>query len=385
MVSTIVIEWVSTVSEWVGVLGNVLMFLVVLKGHLYQRLPSPAYCLAGFAIADLCKLAGALYVEMRRLALDLHISPWVGGASYWLYYFGVWSGVAWLGAYTLSLHRVLCSESNWALDVVLVHKPGAGNLSWTRWRPWSDASRSQVLMRWTVCWLLPILVVGVTILVRTVEQEHLTASSVQVYPGEYCPFHHNASTVAFFPCSIEVLLTDVWVWLVAAFMLVCFVKIQLHLAAKNRNLRGSVDKDAADKIQHKLRLWPHFALYIAAFFICPFPRTVYAYFSNKAVSKSAQDFGLLTLVMSNVHGAINLIVYGGTQMWFDFSLRWRHGQRKSRSQSVWHVDGSHECELAMGGRCDSSKPSAMASSRQKSVSSLIPVSDLPATSGFTHI
>ena len=349
--------------------ADVLMLLAILKEHLRHQLPSPACCLAGFAFADLCRI-----VAMLTTATQTGL-----GSMYWLYYFGAWSSSSWLGAYAMSLYEELVrSTSTWRTEAVLVQKPAADALARTRWLPWSDARRSRMLMRWTICWLLPIVVVGVTILVRTVEHRY-SASSVHVYSGEYCFFNGTADTVAFFTCSVEVLLTDMWFWLIATMMLACFVVIQLNLVAESR--RVSLDGAQVARLQWKLRLWPHFALYLAAFFICPFPLAV----ATVASVKEGTTFMVLVM-LSESHGTVNLIVYGGTQVWFSRGLdcqRARAAHRRGK-QSLWHVmvhgvsaDGDDECRLAIEGPRDSSMPSAMESSRRpsrwKPTSSLMPI------------
>ena len=360
------------VCQSVSVVANVLMLLVILKEHLRHQLPSPAYCLAGFAFADLCRLV-ALLCTSTQAGL---------GSMYWLYYFGAWSSTAWLGAYVMSLYEKLVrSTSTWSTEAVLVQKPAADALPRTRWLPWSDARRSRMLMRWTICWLLPIVVVGVTILVRTVEHRY-SASSVHVYSGEYCFFNGTADTVAFFTCSVEVLLTDMWFWLIATMMLACFVVIQLNLVAESRRVKASLDGAQAARLQWKLRLWPHFALYLAAFFICPFPLAV----ATAASNNLEETTFFMVVILSELHGTVNLIVYGGTQVWFSRGLdcqRARAAHRRGK-QSLWHVmvhgvsaDGDDECRLAIEGPRDSSMPSAMESSRRpsrwKPTSSLMPI------------
>ena len=338
------------VCEWVGVVSNVLMLLLIFKEHRHHQLPSPAYCLAGFASADLCKLFGMLIRPLMQLTLPLarlelyfhdHPSLTARDPSHWLYYIGVYSGTAWLGAYSLSLYQVLCGTYTLDKDAGLMQNSAANAFSRTRWLPWSVARCSRVLVRWAVCWLIPIVVVGVTILVRSVEQgvEHRTHSwngTVVVLYEKACFYNgtrlYRNSKVSYYPCSVEVLLMDLCNWLVAAVMLACFVVIQLHLTAEGRRVKASLDDASAARLQQKLRVWPHFALYLAAFFVCPFPISIFGQMSPSEERASH----LPLLILSASHSTVNLLVYGGTQVWLRRGLSRcrRVARERPRAQSV---------------------------------------------------
>ena len=336
----------------VGVVSNVLMLLSLFKEHRHHQLPSPAYCLAGFASADLFKLAG-----------------WWWEPIIW---FGVYSGTAWLGAYALSLHQELCGISTRDKEAGLVQNSAA----FFRTR-WSGARCSRVLIRWTLCWLVPIAVVGATILAQSGEQGgHLRAYSrngtVVVFHELACFYHHtwlpttlrnytgnvtywlarNSGTYyeEYAPCSVEVLLVDLWTWLAAAVVLACFVVIQLHLTAQGRRVKANLDEATAARLQQKLRVWPYFALYLAAFFVCPLPMSILRLLAPISLyqSEDRASWWEAFYCLSASHSTVNLVVYGGTQVWFSRGLRCRRAVASFVRvvSRVPRVEGDHLQELS---------------------------------------
>ena len=327
----------------IGVVSNLLMLLSIFKEHRHHQLPPPAYRLAGFASADLCKLLGGL----------------IWGPLSW---FGVYSGTAWLGAYALSLRQELCGTSTRDKEAGLVQSSAA----FFRTRG-SGARCSRVLIRWTVCWLMPIAVVGATILSKqSVDHRAYSQNGTVVVLYEHACFYHqtwlpinnntgkvssyssysyayegyvSAGSVDYYNCSVEVLLVDLWAWLVAAVMLACFVVIQLHLTAQGRRARAALDEAMAARLQQKLRLWPHFALYLAAFFVCPLPMSILRLLQP---SEDRTSWWESLYCLSFSHSTVNLAVYGGTQVWFSRGLRCRRAVREKPRQSVWRHSALEE-------------------------------------------